>query len=168
MLNTNDNHELAFWHYVSQEPLSAAQLIARGSVDAETVAITWLLLEHGASLTVAGPTDPQAGAGKTTTINALLQFLPQGAAICYMEGMYEDFAFTRQPALYPATTYVLSNEISDHLEIYMWGNIARRYLRLPELGYHIATTVHADTVEEVICMYRRDLDLDAEEIRRLG
>ena len=48
-----------------------AQIIAMGSVDVETVALIWLLLEHGASLTVSGPTDPQPGVGKTTTLECL-------------------------------------------------------------------------------------------------
>ena len=74
-----------------------AQIIALESVDAQTVALIWLLLEHGASLTVAGPTDPQPGVGKTTTLNALLQFLPEGTAIAYMSGMYENFSFYAYP-----------------------------------------------------------------------
>jgi hypothetical protein len=117
---------------------------------------------------VAGPTDPQPGVGKTTTLNALLQFLPEGTGRLYMSGMYENFAFTRVPDIDPATTYVLCNEVSDHLPIYMWGRIARRYLTLPAQGYHIATSVHADTIDDVISMYRHDLHLTPEEVRRLG
>jgi hypothetical protein len=127
-----------------------------------------LLLEHGASLTIAGPTDPQPGIGKTTTLNALLQFLPEGTALAYMSGMYEDFAFTQLADIDPATTYALCNEVSDHLPIYMWGRIARRYLTLPNSGYHIATSVHADTIHDVIYMYQHDLRVSVEDIRRLG
>ena len=116
-------YERYYWHYDSRRPLSMAQIIALKSVDAETVALIWLLLEHGASLTVAGPTDPQPGVGKTTTLNALLQFLPEGTALAYMSGMYENFAFTREPDIDPAATYALCNEVSNHLPIYMWGRI---------------------------------------------
>ena len=144
------------------------QIIALGSVDAETAGLIWLLLEHGASLTVAGPTDPQPGVGKTTTLNALLQFLPEGTALAYMSGMYEDFAFTRLPDIKPQETYALCNEVSDHLRIYMWGRVAKRYLTLPAQGYHIATSVHADTIDDVIDMYHHDLRLTAEDVRRLG
>ena len=145
-----------------------AQIIAMGSVDVETVALIWLLLEHGVSLTVAGPTDPQPGIGKTTTLNALLQFLPEGTALAYMSGMYENFAFTRIANIDPATTYALCNEVSDHLPIYMWGRVARRYLTLPVQGYHIATSIHADTIVDVISMYHHDLHLRAEDVRHLG
>lgn len=168
MFDPRDPYERYYWHYESRRPLSLAQIIALGSVDAETVALIWLLLEHGASLTVAGPTDPQPGVGKTTTLNALLQFLPEGTALAYMSGMYENFAFTRLPDINPATTYALCNEVSDHLPIYMWGRVARRYLQLPGQGFHVATSVHADTIDDVLSMYQHDLRLSPDDIRRLG
>jgi len=168
MFDPRDPYERHWWHYESRRPLSMAQIIALGSVDVETAALIWMMLEHGASLTVAGPTDPQPGVGKTTTLNALLQFLPEGTALAYMSGMYENFAFTRVPDLDSTTTYALCNEVSDHLPIYMWGRVARRYLKLPAQGFHIATSVHADTLDDVISMYRDDLHLDPQDMRRLG
>lgn len=168
MFDPRDPYERYWWHYDSRRQLSMGQIIALGSVDARTVALIWLLLEHGASLTVAGPTDPQPGIGKTTTLNALLQFLPEGTALAYMSGMYENFAFTQLSDIDPANTYALCNEVSDHLPIYMWGRVARRYLGLPAKGYHVATSVHADTIDDVIRMYQRDLRLNVEDIRRLG
>ena len=168
MFDPRDPRERLWWHYDSRRPLSMAQIIASGSVDAQTVALIWLLLERGASLTVAGPTDPQPGIGKTTTLNALLQFLPEDTALAYMSGMYENFAFTQLPDIDPAHTYALCNEVSDHLPIYMWGRVARRYLNLTASGYHVATSVHADTIDDVLNMYQHDLRLTAEDIRRLG
>lgn len=168
MFDPRDPYERYYWHYESRRQLSVAQIIALQSVDAETAALIWLLLEHGASLTVAGPTDPQPGVGKTTTLNALMQFLPEGTALAYMSGMYENFSFTRLPDIDPATTYALCNEVSDHLPIYMWGRIARRYLSLPARGYHVATSVHADTIDDVLHMYQHELHMAPEDIRRLG
>ena len=168
MFDPHDPYERYYWHYESRRPLSVAQIVALGSVDAETAGLIWLLLECGASLTVAGPTDPQPGVGKTTTLNALLQFLPEGTALVYMSGMYENFAFTRIPDLDPKTTCALCNEVSDHLPIYMWGRIARRYLSLPGKGFRVATSVHADTIDDVMYMYSQDLHLAPEDIRRLG
>ncbi len=168
MFDPRDPYDRYYWHYDSRRPLSMAQIIALGSVDVETVALIWLLLEQGASLTVAGPTDPQPGVGKTTTLNALLQFLPEGTALAYMSGMYENFSFTRLPDIDPSHTYALCNEVSDHLPIYMWGRVARRYLTLPAQGYHIATSVHADTIKDVLHMYQHDLRLSPDDVRRLG
>jgi hypothetical protein len=168
MFDPRDPYERYYWHYESRRPLSVAQIIALQSVDAKTAALVWVVLEHGASLTVAGPTDPQPGVGKTTTLNALLQFLPENTSVAYMSGMYENFAFTRLTDINPAKTYALCNEVSDHLPIYMWGRVARRYLQLPGQGYHIATSVHADTIVEVMEMFQRDLHLRVDDVRRLG
>lgn len=168
MFDPRDPYERLWWHYDSRRPLSVAQIVALGSVDVYTAALVWLLLENGSSLTVAGPTDPQPGIGKTTTLNALLQFLPEGTALAYMSGMYEDFAFTQLPDIEPAKTYALCNEVSDHLPIYMWSRTAQRFLRLPSQGYHVATSVHADTIAEVMQMYQGSLRVPVEDVRRLG
>src|SRR5438876_10584254 len=138
MFDPRDPYERYYWHYDSRRPLSMAQIIAQGSVDAETVALTWLLLEHGVSLTVAGPTDPQPGVGKTTTLNALLQFLPEGTALAYMSGMYENFAFTRIPNINLARTNALCKKVSNNLPINMWVKLGRGYLTLQAQVNHIA------------------------------
>jgi hypothetical protein len=154
------------WHYESDRPLSVAQLIALGSVDARTAALLWLLIERHHSLIVSGPTDPTPGIGKTTTLNALLDFLLAGSTLVYTTGMYEDFSF--RDAVDPATTCVLANEVSDHLRIYMWGRVARALLTLPEEGFAVATSCHADTVEDVLDMLLRDLRLPPETVSQLG
>jgi hypothetical protein len=154
------------WHYDSDHPLSVAQLIASGSLDARTAALLWLLVEKHQSLIVSGPTDPTPGVGKTTTLNALLEFLPGGSTLVYTGGMYEDFSFKDQVT--PEATCVLANEVSDHLRIYMWGRVARALLRLPEEGYAIATSCHADTIDDVMNMLLGDLRLTTADARRLG
>ncbi len=154
------------WHYESDRPLSVAQLIALGSLDARTAALLWLLIERHQSLIVSGPTDPTPGVGKTTTLNALLGFLPPGTTLVYTLGMYEDFEFKNETQ--PETTCVLANEVSDHLRIYMWGRVARQLLRLPEENYAIATSCHADAITDVLSMLTNDLRLPARDVRRLG
>jgi len=146
--------------------MSVAQLIAAGSLDARTAALLWLLVERRHSLIVSGPTDPTAGAGKTTTLNALLGFLPAGTTLVYTMGMYEDFAFESEVT--PNTTCVLANEVSDHLRIYMWGRVARKLLAMPGDGFAIATSCHADTVQDVLNMLTHDLRIGPDDIRRLG
>ena len=168
MFDPRDPYERCYWHYDSMRPLSIVQLIARKSVDVETAALVWLILEHGASFTIAGPTDPKPGVGKTTVLNALFQFLPEGTSLVYTSGMYEDFAFTRLPNIDPATTYVLCNEVSDHQPFYMWGRVARQFLMLPTQGYRIATSIHADTIDDTIYMFHHELRLSSDSVRRLG
>jgi hypothetical protein len=166
MFDPRSPYQRRMWHYDSDHPLSVAQLIASGSLDARTAALLWLLVEKHQSLIVSGPTDPTPGIGKTTTLNALLQFLPGGSTLVYTAGMYEDFSFKEQVT--PETTCVLANEVSDHLRIYMWGRVARALLRLPEKGYAVATSCHADTIDDVMNMLLGDLRLTTADVRRLG
>jgi hypothetical protein len=42
------------------------------------------------------------------------------------------------------------NEMSDHLPVYSWGPYVVRTFELLSEGYSLATTVHAETVEEVL------------------
>jgi len=166
MFDPRSPYHRRMWHYESDRPLSVAQLVSLGSLDARTAALLWLLLEHHHSLIVSGPTDPTPGVGKTTTLNALLGFLPNGSTLVYTTGMYEEFDFLSE--VQPETTCVLANEVSNHLPIYMWGRVARQLLRLPADGFAIATSCHADTLTDVLAMLARDLRLPAGDIRRLG
>jgi hypothetical protein len=166
MFDPRSSYHRRMWHYESGSPLSVAQLIALGSLDAATAALLWLLVGHHQSLIVSGPTDPTPGVGKTTTLNALLGFLPGGSTLVYTVGMYEEFDFTTE--VDPETTCVLANEVSNHLPIYMWGKVARRLLQLPEQGFAVATSCHADTVSDVLQMLRRDLRVPESQVRRLG
>lgn len=168
MFYPRDPYEIGQKNFQSRIPLSIAQIISQQSIDAETVALLWLMIEHGTSLTVAGPTEPKPATGKTTTLQALLQFLRERVALIYVSGMHETFAFTRLPDLDPTNTYVLCSEVSDHNATYMWGSRARRYLMLPAQGYHIATSVHADTINDVLHLYQHDLRMRIEDIHRLG
>jgi len=52
--------------------------------------------------------------------------------------------------------------------LFICGEVARRYLTLRLQGYHVATSVHADTIDDVLGMYRRDLRLAVDDVRRLG
>lgn len=56
----------------STDPTSIAQLIAWGTLSASTAAYLWLCLENNMSLFICG----EAACGKTTTLNALLPFIP--------------------------------------------------------------------------------------------
>jgi hypothetical protein len=166
MFDPRSPYQRRRWHYESDQPLSVPQLIAAGSLDARTAALLWVAIERHRSLIVSGPTDPTPGVGKTTTLNALLEFLPAGTTLVYTMGMYEDFDFLAETQ--PETTCVLANEVSDHLPIYMWGRVARKLLRLPADGYAVATSCHADTLQDVLRMLRRDLRLDAAAIGQMG
>lgn len=168
MFDPRNPYERRMWHYDSDRPLSVAQLISLGSIDARIGALLWLLIERHTPYIISGPTDPTPGVGKTTTLNAMLDFLPNGAALVYTSGMFERFEFKELEEVQPSNTLVLCNEVSDHLRIYMWGRVARRFLDLPAEGYSIATSMHADTLDDVLDALMGDLHLTAGQTSRLG
>ena len=126
------------------ERLSVVQLIAAGNFDARTAALLWLLLGARASLIVAA--DPP-GAGKTTTLSALCAFLPATAQRVYLRGWNETFDFLGKTS--PTRDYLLCNEISNHLPVYLWGRPVGELFALVVAGYGLGATMHAENLAEV-------------------
>ncbi len=131
------------WH--APDPLSVVQLIERGNFDARVAALLWLLIERRASIIVAA--DPP-GAGKTTTLTALADFLPPDVGRLYLRGWNETFAFLGE--VDPRRTYLLCNEISPHLPVYLWGRKVPQLFAAVAEGYGLGATMHADTLDEVV------------------
>lgn len=139
----------AWWGpvWATPHPRTIRDLIADGTLSAELAALLWALLARRASLAVvAGP----SGAGKTTLLTALLDFLPAGARRLYLRGCYEPFAFVSDPAVEPDRSYLLVNEISGHLPVYLWGPGVRRALQAARSGFGLAATAHARSVTEFV------------------
>ncbi len=78
------------YHWETPHPRSIVELISLGSLDAELAALLWLLVEGRVPLVVAA--NPPL-AGKTTTLTALLDFLPPGTRRFVVHGSAEDFAW---------------------------------------------------------------------------
>ncbi len=153
---------------------SIVELIAGGVLDAELAALAWLLVEARLPVIVGGLA---RGAGKTTVLEAILDFLPATVERLDLAGDDEDFAWLpeaerlgwrappptadadvdrdadpslrpRAPAS-PAATYLVAAELSEHFPLYTWGRAARTLVRAATLGYGIAATIHADRLEEI-------------------
>lgn len=153
------------WHWQPPVPMSIMQLIEAGSADTEVMAVLWAMLARRASIIVAA--EPPM-AGKTTTLTALLDLLPPDTHRVYMRGHYENFDFTREPDIVPSNTYVLANEMSDHLAVYLWGSRVYKMFELIEQGYAIGSTMHAETVEDVMAILDSEpLNVPARWIARL-
>jgi len=133
------------WHWQPPVPLSIVEIVGAGSMSPRLASLLWLAMERGASLIVAA--NPP-GAGKTAILTALLTFTPPETVGYFTRGIGETFDLPPPSPSHP--TYILINELSDHLPVYTWGPYARRAFELLSQGYSLASTMHADSPEEVL------------------
>ena len=149
MNRTEQDRALPFgwWGHRSspEQRLSIVDLLQEGNLDARAAAFLWMAMEARASVVVASTVED---AGKTTTLTALLDFLPADVETIYLRGWYERFDFLDSRD--PSTTYLLCNEISNNLPTYMWGNGVLRLFESTERGFPFATTIHVNNAGEMI------------------
>lgn len=147
------------WHWSPPVPMSVVEIVEAGTLDRRLAAVLWLLLEARRSLVLAS--DPPMS-GKTTVLSALLAFLPADTRLVFLRGLSETFEYTRQGD--PRTSYLLVNELSDHLPVYLWGPKATRMFGTLRDGYGLGATMHADDVADVLAQLREELGLSANEL----
>jgi hypothetical protein len=179
--------------HVPPTPRSIVELIRAGTLDAELAATLWLLIEGGVPVVVAAEA---RGVGKSTLLGALLDFLPPGIHTIELAGATETFDWLPHapelgwrrpsttpiatvptpsarpsggPPIRPDTTVLLIPELSDHLPSYTWGAEARIAIRAASIGYGLAATIHADSLDGVFDALRRPpVALHDDELSRLG
>ena len=170
-----------FWGFHQTRARSAVELIRMGTLDAELAALVWLLVEARLPLIVAARA-PRVG--KSTTLNALLDFLPPSVSRVELAGAAEDFQWLPEAASLgwrseravvsrvpprPDSTYLIAAELSNHLPVYTWGDQARIAIRALSLGYGMGATIHAGSLEEVFgVLGAPPLRLSADELSWLG
>ena len=150
------------WHWEPPVPLSIVQILQAGNMPPRLAAMFWLAMERGASLIVAA--DPPS-AGKTATLTALLSLTPPDTVAYFTRGIGETFTLPPRTDAYP--TYILVNEMSDDLPVYTWDGHARRVFELMAEGYSLATTMHANTVDEVLAMLEEEIGVPRDHIAKL-
>jgi hypothetical protein len=152
------------WHgWNHPEPLSITQILRSGTLSTRFAAILALAIERGASMVLAA--DPP-GAGKTTLLTALLAFARPDASVYFTRGWGETFDLP--PLDGDAPTFLMVNEISDHLPVYSWGPYVQRSFELMADGYALLSTMHADTVEGVIEQLMDENDVPPAHIGHLA
>jgi hypothetical protein len=140
------------YHWTLPQPMSAVEIIRSGSLDARLMATLWAVVSRRRGVMLASEA-PQAG--KTTTLSALVDFLPDETVGVFLRGWGQDTSWTDEVG--PDRAYLLVNEMSDHLPIYVWGPNARAALRLAGSGYGIGATMHADSLDEALDCLRGEL-----------
>jgi hypothetical protein len=166
---------------------SIVELIADGVLDSRLAALAWLLIEKRTPVLVsAGP----SGTGKTVLLRALLAFLPSSADVRTIAGIGETWEWL--PAhlraelgvlvmagdgggrsaggrLEPANGVLVVPEFSAHLPLYAWDGVARTAIRAATMGYGLAATVHAESLEEVFgVLGGAEVGASPDEISALG
>jgi hypothetical protein len=169
--------------HVPPTPRSIVELIHAGTLDAELAATLWLLVEGRVPLIVGARARL---VGKSTLLESLLMFLPPGVKTVELEGATETFDWLPQAPelgwrraspihqdnmapIRPDDTVLLIPELSDHLPSYTWGAEARIAIRAASIGYGLAATIHADSLDDVFEQLRRPpVGVGDDELSRLG
>ncbi len=122
-------------------------------------------IHEGASLLTAARL---GGAGKTTLMAALLNFLPPGVPIGTVDSSRVIRAGLAQPAAAPAC--YLAHEIgSGDWYGYIWGRDVADFFTLIDGHRRIASCLHADTLEELTAILcSRPLGVGPEILGRVG
>jgi hypothetical protein len=140
------------YHWAPPTPMSAVELIGTPTIDSRLMATLWAVVSRRRSVMLASEA-PQAG--KTTLLSSLVDFLPDGTTGIFVRGWWDEYDWLDE--VEPGTGYLLINEMSDHLPIYVWGRAARGALRLAGQGWGMGATMHADSLPEALDTLRTDL-----------
>ena len=140
------------YHWAPPRPMSAVELIGTPTIDSRLMATLWAVVSRRRSVMLSSEA-PQAG--KTTALSALVDFLPADTTGIFVRGWWEEYDWLDEiPA---GTGYLLVNEMSDHLPIYVWGRAARGALMLAGKGWGLGATMHADSLPEALDALRGQL-----------
>ena len=140
------------YHWAPPTPMSAVELIGTPTIDSRLMATLWTVVSRRRSVMLSSEA-PQAG--KTTALSALVDFLPDDTTGIFVRGWWEEYDWLDEIA--PGTGYLLINEMSDHLPIYVWGRAARGALVLAGKGWGLGATMHADSLPEALDSLRTHL-----------
>lgn len=140
------------YHWEPPRPMSAVELIGTPAFDSRLMAMLWAVVARRRSVMLSSEA-PQAG--KTTALSALVDFLPENTTGIFVRGWWEEYDWLDE--IEPGTGYLLVNEMSDHLPIYVWGRAARGALVLAGKGWGMGATMHADSLPEALDTLRGQL-----------
>jgi hypothetical protein len=149
-----DRFPEGWWGYSwsPPNPMSVVELIGTPAIDTRLMATLWAVMARRRSVMLSSEA-PHAG--KTTTLSALVDFLPDDTTGIFVRGWWEEYDWLDEiPA---GTGYLLVNEMSDHLPIYVWGRAARGALMLAGQGWGLGATMHADSLPEALDSLRTSL-----------
>ncbi|MEA2624366.1 MAG: hypothetical protein QOD06_411 [Candidatus Binatota bacterium] len=150
------------WNWEPPIPMSVIEILEARNMDPRTAALCGMVLESHGSILIAAE---QPHSGKTTTLTAFLDFLPNDARRVFIRGWVETFDYLKQTT--PENTILLGNELSSHLPVYLWGPKAVRVFETLREGYALGSTLHADTADEAIAQLTGELGVAPSDLARV-
>lgn len=165
-------------------PLSLESLVRESAIDAELGALASLLVEARVPIIVAGEADV---ATRARVLAAFLEALPNETRRIELSGPTEDFAWLPEaeslgwrsdgptpgrapiePAT-PETTVILAGDLAPDELTTTWAGVIRIAVRAVSVGYGLAATIRAASLEEVLARLRAaPVRLTEDELSRLG
>jgi hypothetical protein len=124
--------------------LSVFDLLSAGTLDLDLAAYLMARISNGSSFMVGSV---PGGAGKTTVMCALLNFVPVDVPLIAAtpEAVYE----AANNKISPHRACYVCHEIgSGYYFAYLWADELRAYCGLSEQGHILATNLHADNLEQ--------------------
>lgn len=162
-------------------PRSIVASVRAGILDAGLAATLWQLIGARVPVVVTA-SDP--GAEAETLMGGLLQFAPPTVRRVALRGSDETFDWLPQATdlgwpgaaptgdgdpVRPDTTILVAREFSDRLPVCTWGDVARIAVRATAIGYGLATTMRADSLDDVFASLERPpVSLTPDELSYLG
>ena len=143
--------------------LSVVDLLDAGTMPADLAAYALAAIGKGASFLVGAR---PGGAGKTTVMGALLNFVPEDVTLLPADGAA---AVERGPqATNPRRCYICHEIGAGPYYAYLWGRELRAYFDLPTAGHMLATNLHADTIEQARDQVCNDNGVPGGAFRRMN
>jgi hypothetical protein len=165
-------------------PLSLESLLRESAIDAELAALVSMVVEARVPVIVAGDVDAAARSG---VLEAVLAALPGDARRIELAGPTEDFSWLpeaeslgwrsdgptpgREP-LDPADaeySVILAGDLAPDDLAATWAGVVRIAARAVSIGYGLAATIRANSLEQMLARLRAaPIRLTEDELSRLG
>ena len=142
--------------------MSITEIVRAGNMDARTAALCGMTIAAHGSMLIAAE---HPHSGKTTTLTALLDYLPLATRRIFIRGWSETFDYLGQTQ--PHETLLLANELSSHLPVYLWGPKAVKVFETLRDGYALGSTLHADSAEEAVTQLTGELGVEPADLARV-
>ncbi|HEY3324633.1 MAG TPA: hypothetical protein VGP72_29545 [Planctomycetota bacterium] len=123
--------------------LSVVDLLADGTIARDLAAYALASISGGCSFMVGAL---PGGAGKTTVMGALLNFVPADVELIAADSIAVIERGASTPI--PRACFICHEIGSGPYYAYLWGEELRAYFDLPRAGHMLATNLHADTFEQ--------------------